>query len=290
MVTSPEQSSAATPASGRRRGRAARESTPAPLPEPLPVDVLDAHTHPDIVDPGTLPQQLAEAQSVGVRRLVATGVDVASSRWCAEVAAASEDVWAAVAVHPNEAHTVDDAALAEIARLAALPQVRAVGETGMDLYRDTATPAQQEASFRAHVQIAREAGVALVVHDRDAHEEVLAVLAQEGAPEHTVFHCFSGDVDVARRALSAGYVLSFAGTVTFRNAEGLREAARLCPPEQMLVETDAPFLTPHPYRGHPNTSATVPYTVRALAETTGRDLDELCAGIAATGERVFGPW
>jgi TatD DNase family protein len=175
--------------------------------------------------------------------------------------------------------------------LAALPRVRAVGETGLDRYRTGPEGwAAQEAAFRAHIRIAKQHGLALVIHDRDAHEEILRVLEDEGPPEHTVFHCFSGDVAFAKACVARGFVLSFAGTVTFGNAGYLREAAALTPVEQMLVETDAPFLTPMPYRGRPNASRLVPYTVRALAEVTGVALPQLCAGLTATAERVFGTW
>jgi TatD DNase family protein len=169
--------------------------------------------------------------------------------------------------------------------------VRAVGETGLDRYRTGPEGwVAQEASFRAHIRIAKERGVALVIHDRDAHEEILRVLDDEGPPERTVFHCFSGDAGFAKACVERGFVLSFAGTVTFGNAGPLREAAAGTPVEQMLVETDAPFLTPMPYRGRPNASRLVPYTVRALAEVTGVDLERLCAGLTATAERVFGWW
>ena len=169
--------------------------------------------------------------------------------------------------------------------------MRAVGETGLDRFRTGSEGwAAQEASFRAHIGIAKRHGVALVIHDRDAHEEILRVLDDEGAPEHTVFHCFSGDVGFARACVDRGFVLSFAGTVTFGNAAYLREAAALTPVGQMLVETDSPFLTPMPHRGRPNSSRLVPHTVRALAQVTGAELGELCAGLTATAERVFGPW
>jgi TatD DNase family protein len=288
--------------------RANRRGEPPPSPEPLPAPAVDSHTHLDIVvgerpahgagdegwpDPAEVDEEIAAAAAVGVPRLVQVGVDVASSRWSADLAARHPGVLAAVAIHPNEAGAgrADDDTLAEIDRLAALPRVRAVGETGLDRYRTGPEGwAAQEASFRAHIRIAKERGTALVIHDRDAHEEILRVLDDEGAPEHTVFHCFSGDVGFARACVERGFVLSFAGTVTFGNAGYLREAAALTPVEQMLVETDAPFLTPMPYRGRPNASRLVPYTVRALAEATGVDLTSLCAGLTATAERVFGRW
>jgi TatD DNase family protein len=287
--------------------RANRRGEPPPSPEPLPAPALDSHTHLDIVlgerpagdehgewaSDDDVDAEIAAAVAVNVPRLVQVGVDVPSSRWSAALAARHPNVLAAVALHPNEAGAgkATDDALAEIDRLAALPRVRAVGETGLDRYRTGPEGwAVQEASFRAHIRIAKERGVALVIHDRDAHEEILRVLDDEGAPEHTVFHCFSGDAAFAKACVARGFVLSFAGTVTFGNAAYLREAAALTPVEQMLVETDAPFLTPMPHRGRPNASRLVPHTVRALAEVTGTDLTELCAGLTATAERVFGSW
>jgi TatD DNase family protein len=286
--------------------RANRRGEPPPSPEPLPAPALDSHTHLDIVlgerpadGHGNWPSddevdaEIAAAVAVNVPRLVQVGVDVASSQWSAALAARHPNVLAAVAVHPNEAGAgaATDDALAEIDRLAALPRVRAVGETGLDRYRTGEEGwAAQEASFRAHIRIAKERGVALVIHDRDAHEEILRVLDDEGAPEHTVFHCFSGDAAFAKACVERGYVLSFAGTLTFANAGYLREAAALTPVEQLLVETDSPFLTPMPHRGRPNASRLVPHTVRTLAEVTGVELTQLCDGLTATAERVFGSW
>ncbi|MCU1669587.1 MAG: Deoxyribonuclease, TatD family [Blastococcus sp.] len=288
--------------------RANRRGEPPPSPEPLPSPAVDSHTHLDIVvgerpahgagDEGWPPAnevdaEIAAAAAVGIPRLVQVGVDVPSSRWSADLAARHPAVLAAVAIHPNEAGEgrVDDEALAEIDRLAALPRVRAIGETGLDRFRTGPEGwAAQEESFRAHIRIAKDHGIALVIHDRDAHEEILQVLEDEGAPERTVFHCFSGDADFARRCVERGYVLSFAGTLTFGNAGYLREAAALTPVGQLLVETDAPFLTPMPYRGRPNTSRLVPYTVRALAELKDIDLAELCHALTTTAQRVFGTW
>jgi TatD DNase family protein len=281
--------------------RANRRGEPPPSPEPLPSPAVDSHTHLDIAVGGEdrLPtdaevdQAIADAVAVGVPRLVQVGVDVGSSRWSAELAARHPNVLAAVALHPNEAGAgaATESALAEIDRLAGRPRVRAVGETGLDRYRTGAEGwAPQEASFRAHIDIAKRHGIALVVHDRDAHDDVLRVLEDEGAPEHTVLHCFSGDASFARACIERGYVLSFAGTLTFGNAGYLREAASLTPLDQLLVETDAPFLTPAPLRGRPNSSRLVPHTVRALAEVTGTDLGQLCEALTSTAERVFGPW
>lgn len=218
---------------------------------------------------------------------------MASSRWGAELAARHPAVLAAVALHPNEAPRLSDldAALREIEALAAEPRVRGVGETGLDTFRTgDEGRAAQEHSFRAHIAIAKRYAKPLIIHDRDAHADVLRVLDSEGAPDVVVLHCFSGDAEFAAECVRRGYLLSFAGTVTFASATGLREAAALTPPEQMLVETDAPYLTPVPYRGRPNASYLIPLTMRALAGTTGTDLDTLCAAVSANGERAFGPW
>jgi TatD DNase family protein len=265
-----------------------REAAPPP-PEPLPVEVFDSHCHLDILKT-PVPEVLAAGRSVGIRRAVTVGYDLASSRWCADAAASHEDVYAAVAIHPNDAGTATDEVIDEIAALAALPHVRAIGETGLDYYRDWAEADDQRRSFRAHIDIAKRTGKALVIHDRDAHDDVLRVLAEEGAPDTVVFHCFSGDREMAKVCADRGYVMSFAGNVTFKNAGALRDAAEAAPPELLLVETDAPYLTPMPYRGRPNAPYLIPLTARCLAEVKGLDLGELCAAISATGERVFGPW
>jgi TatD DNase family protein len=283
-----------------------RRGEPPPSPEPLPAPALDSHTHLDIVlgerpadGHGNWPSdddvdaEIAAAVAVNVPRLLQVGVDVPSSRWSAALAERHPNVLAAVALHPNEAGAgkATDDALAEIDRLAAEPRVRAVGETGLDRYRTGEDGwAAQEASFREHIRMAKRHGVALVVHDRDAHDEILRVVDDEGAPEHVVMHCFSGDAGFAKACVERGFVLSFAGTLTFGNAGYLREAAALTPVEQLLVETDAPFLTPMPHRGRPNSSRLVPHTVRTLTEVTGTELAELCAVLTATAERVFGPW
>ncbi|MGV9211181.1 TatD family hydrolase [Micromonospora sp. RB23] len=288
-----------------RRERAARRAGEfPPAPEPLPRPVLDSHTHLDITVseagvPGGGPAEepvaaaIDLAVTVGVDRLVQVGVDVASSRWGADTADAYKAVLATVALHPNEAPRLPDldAALREIESLAARDRVRGIGETGMDFFRtgDEGRAAQEE-SFRAHIAVAKRYGKTLVIHDRDAHADVLRILDDEGAPDTVVLHCFSGDAEFARECVRRGYLLSFAGTVTFGSATALREAAALTPLDQMLVETDAPYLTPTPHRGRPNASYLIPLTVRALAATTGSDLDELCAAISANGDRAFGPW
>jgi TatD DNase family protein len=274
-------------------GRGKRAGDPPPAPAALPADVLDSHCHLDIVGDSTgttIADAVAAARAVGVRRVVTIGVDPATSRWAAEVAGEHPEVWAAVAVHPNDLGGVTDADFEEIARLAALPQVRAVGETGLDHYRTgPAGHRAQEDSFRRHIAIAKAAGRTLVIHDRDAHDDVLRVLAEERAPERVVFHCFSGDEAMARTCAARGYAMSFAGTLTFGNAGALRAAAAVVPPELLLVETDAPFLTPAPHRGRPNAPYLVPLTVRCLAEVRGEPVAAVCAAVWATGERMFGP-
>ena len=267
----------------------------APPPDPLPGTAFDSHCHLDMID---LPVDvtLAQAAAAGITQVLTVGCDVESSRWAADCAAAFPAVYATVAIHPNETATAAagpaerEAVLAEIARLAKLPQVRAVGETGLDYYRDNAAPQLQRDWFRAHIEIAKQVGKPLVIHDRDAHADVLAILAADGAPDQVIFHCYSGDAELAARCAAAGYLLSFAGTVTFANAAELREAAAVTPAELLLAETDAPFLAPSPNRGKSNTPAQVAHTIRALAAAKQMDVAKLCAVIEATGERVFGPW
>jgi TatD DNase family protein len=262
---------------------------PPPAPEPLAVALADSHCHLDLMG-GDVRAQLEAARVVGIDTVIQVGVDVESSRLGAELAAEHDDVWAAVALHPNEAGrgVATDEALEQIAALAALPQVKAIGETGLDHFR-TGPEGQgmQEASFRAHIAIAKAVGKALVIHDREAHDDVLRVLAEEGAPERVVFHCFSGDAAMARVCAEHGWFMSFAGNVTFKTAQGLRDAAAVTPLDLLLVETDAPFLTPVPWRGRPNASYLVPLTVRALAQVKAVDVDELCGAIAANGRRAF---
>jgi TatD DNase family protein len=269
------------------------------LPEPLPAPALDAHTHLDMIARGLTGQGpgrpvsevLDEARSAGVSRVVTVGVDLPTSRWAADQADEHPGVFAAVAIHPNDTANAGDpgAVLAELADLAMRPRVRAIGETGLDYYRDWSPPQVQRDWFRGHIEVAKRTGRALMIHDRDAHEDVLSILAAEGPPEQVIFHCFSGDADMAKRCAEAGYVMSFAGNVTFASAQPLREAAAVAPPELILVETDAPFLTPVPNRGKPNAPALAADTLRAIAKVKGMDVAELCAAVTATAGRVFGP-
>ena len=233
------------------------------------------------------------AAAVGVRAVVTIADDLASARWVTHAADWDPRVYAAVALHPTRADALDDAARAEIEALAAHPRVVAIGETGLDLFWPgglpaCAEPAQQRVAFAWHIDLAKRTGKALMIHNRDADADVLDVLRAEGPPETVIFHCFSSGPAMARTCLDAGWVLSLAGTVSFKNAADLREAAKLIPPEQLLVETDAPFLTPHPYRGAPNEPYCLPYTVRALADITGRRASELARDVTGTAARVYG--
>ena len=271
-----------------------------PAPEPLEVPVPDSHCHMDIADPPddwlTVEDALTASTAVGVPRIVQVGYDLSSSRWSVQTANKYAEIVAAVAIHPNEspllakAGTLDEA-LAEIDALAADPDVRAIGETGLDHFRTGPDGhADQEAAFRAHIELAKQHGKALVIHDRDAHDDVIRVLEDAGPPDRVVFHCYSGDAEMAEHCVRRGWWLSFAGTVTFNNARGLREALAVTPLERMLVETDAPFLTPTPFRGRPNASYLIPYTLRSMADVLDVPETALATAIAANTEVAFGHW
>ncbi len=281
---------------------------PPPVPEPLPLPVADSHTHLDMQN-RSVEESLKLSAAANVTTLIQVGCDVPSSEWAAETAAAHEAIHATVALHPNEAPRlvlgdVDgwsrqhraaggakalDAAIERIDELASSPQVVGIGETGLDYFRTgpEGVAAQQD-SFRRHIALAKKHGKALVIHDRDAHEDVLRILAEEGAPDRVVFHCYSGDAAMAEVCAARGYAMSFAGPVTYKANDRLREALRVAPLELILVETDAPFLTPVPYRGRPNAPYLIPHTARAMAEARGTDLDELCAALDANTRRIFG--
>lgn len=301
-------------------------------PEPLPVPVVDNHTHLDHIGavlaeaapdgepadqawPPTVADHLARAARAGVDRVVQVGCDLPSARWTVDLLTTQQArVVGAVAIHPNEAtlhagvlevgpdgltpeaephHAVSlDDAVAEIADLAKGNHgIRAIGETGMDLFRTGPRGEQaQRASFRAHIALAKELGLALQIHDRDAHAQVIEVLLADGAPERTVFHCFSGDAEMARVCAENGWYLSFAGPVTFKANHDLRDALTAAPRELVLLETDAPYLTPHPFRGQPNAPFAAAHTVRAMAAHLDEDLGTLCAAITANSERVYGNW
>lgn len=269
----------------------------APTPKPLPVATVDSHAHLEIVtdaapDSDAVKKVLNDAKAAGVDRVVQVGYSAEQSKWC--VAAAehfNDSVLAAVALHPNEAPIVTDmeADLKIIQALAAHPRVRAIGETGLDYFR---TPPElrkrQQDSFKWHIELAKKNKKALVIHDRDSHEDVLSILLEVGAPEKTIFHCFSGDVEMAKTCIDRGYVLSFAGTLTFKNAPALREAVKLVPYEQLLVETDSPFLAPMPNRGALNTPAQIAYIVRAMAEERNESVATLAQALSDNAERIFG--
>ena len=269
----------------------------APAPEPLPVPCVDAHAHIEIVanadfDSAEVRQVIEDAAAAGIDRIVQVGYSAEQSQWGANLAALYDgQVLAAVALHPNEAPVVDDleADWAIIEELAQQPRVRAIGETGLDYFR---TPpelrARQQESFKWHIDLAKRTNKALVIHDRDSHDDVLSVLAEVGAPEKTVFHCFSGDVEMAKKCIERGYVLSFAGTVTFKNAPQLREALAITPIDQILVETDAPFLAPMPHRGALNSPAQIATIVRAMAAERNADVAEFATALSRNAERIFG--
>ncbi len=253
----------------------------------------DSHTHLDMID-RPVAEVVAEAHAAGITRMITVGTDLETSRWSARRAEEHDAVYAAVAIHPNEtaaaAAAGTDEVLAGIEALASLPRVVAVGETGLDYYRDYAPPDVQRWWFREHIKIAKRTGKALMIHDREAHQDVLRILAEEGPPAQVVFHCFSGDVPMVKQCAEAGYVMSFAGNVTFANAQPLRDAAAAAPADLVLAETDAPFLTPVPNRGKPNEPALVADTLRCLAEVKGMDVADLCDTVTATAQRTFGPW
>jgi TatD DNase family protein len=269
----------------------------APAPEPLPVPCVDAHAHIEIVadagfDSPEVRQVIDDAAAAGIDRIVQVGYSAEQSEWGANLAALYDgQVLAAVALHPNEAPVVEDleADWVIIESLAQQPRVRAIGETGLDYFR---TPPElrgrQQESFKWHIDLAKRTNKALVIHDRDSHDDVLSVLAEVGAPEKTVFHCFSGDVEMAKKCIERGYVLSFAGTVTFKNAPQLREALAITPIDQILVETDAPFLAPMPHRGALNSPAQIATIVRAMAAERNADLAEFATALSRNAERIFG--
>jgi len=275
-----------------------------PAPEPLPVPVADNHCHlewPAGDEPRTVERQLADAAAVGVNRVVQIGCDVASARWTADAVGRYPAMLGGVALHPNDAPAhVDgthdsglsyDDAFAEIATLARGERIRVVGETGLDYFRTG--PDGRDAqirSFRDHIALAKELGKPLQIHDRDAHGDVIDVLERDGAPDRTIFHCFSGDAGMARLCADRGYFLSFSGTLTFKNAHGLRAALSVTPLSRVLVETDAPFLTPHPHRGAPNSPYLVPLTMRVIADVTDVTLVTACQSVSDTSNLLYGPW
>ncbi len=278
-----------------------------PAPEPLPGAVIDSHTHLDVHDRSLHgevapdPQDLLRwAAEVGVPKVVQIGCDVESAEWSVAFAQAHAEVAVGVAIHPNDAARIGlrqgrsalEAAWARIAELARDDVVKAVGETGLDYFRTPKAEGQafQHDSFRWHIDLAKELDKTLVIHDRDSHQDVITVLLDQGAPERVVFHCFSGDAQMAHLCAEHGWFMSFAGVITFGSAESLREALRVVPEELLLVETDAPYLTPKPNRGRVNATYLMPWTVRQMADERGMDLTDLCAVLVANTHRAFGDW
>jgi TatD DNase family protein len=273
-----------------------------PAPEPLEVAIYDNHCHLEFVfdeDLGVMPwnENLDIAQGVGIKGVVQVGVTLESSKWCAELATKDPRVLAAVALHPNEAPLYEnfenlDAAIAEIESLAVQPRVRAIGETGLDFFRtegDNSIKLQQH-SFEEHIRIAKENNIALMIHDRDAHDEVVSTLKRVGAPDKVVFHCYSGDTELARICADNGWYMSFAGNITIKRNQHLRDSLAMAPRDLILIETDAPFLAPEPFRGRPNAPYLVPVTARFMADVRGEDLNQLCSQLALNTETVYGDW
>lgn len=273
-----------------------------PAPEPLEVAIYDNHCHLEFVfdeDLGVMPwnENLDIAQGVGIKGVVQVGVTLESSKWCAELATKDPRVLAAVALHPNEAPLYEnlenlDAAIAEIEALAVQPRVRAIGETGLDFFRtegDNSIKLQQH-SFEEHIRIAKENNIALMIHDRDAHDEVVSTLKRVGAPDKVVFHCYSGDTELARICADNGWYMSFAGNITIKRNQHLRDSLAMAPKDLILIETDAPFLAPEPFRGRPNAPYLVPVTARFMADVRGEDLNQLCSQLALNTETVYGDW
>jgi TatD DNase family protein len=276
--------------------RSKSAADPPPDPPALPAPIFDAHCHLDAMAQraGLAPTDefvaaaMARARAVGVIGVITVADTLESARWCVAAANAHPDVYAAVAVHPTEVTGLDDRGYAELRELAADSRVVAVGETGLDYHWNRTDPALQQAHFRRHIALAKDVGKPLMIHDREAHDDVLSILTEEGAPDQVVFHAFSGDVAMAEACIAARYVLSFPGVATFTNAPGLRDAVSVVPPDLVLVETDAPFLTPHPFRGRPNAPYLLPHTLLAVAAATERGVSEVCAQVMATGRHVFG--
>ena len=294
-VERPTRERAAIGEDGRARDRSRPE-----LPDQLPMAVVDAHCHLDIADGEngnwlSADEAIKLAASVGVTRIVQVGCDLPGAAWAVEAAAKHPNLIAGVALHPNEAPKLKQAgeldnALAEIERLASSSaKVRVIGETGLDYFRtgEDGRAAQHE-SFAAHIELAKRLGKTLMIHDRDAHDDILAILDAEGVPDRVVMHCFSGDTEFARKCVERGAFLSFAGVVTFKNAQSLRDALAVTPLDRVLVETDAPYLTPSPYRGQPNASYLIPHTVRKMAGVLNISVAELCGALTDNAFRAFG--
>ena len=248
----------------------------------------DTHCHLELLFEGQdTDSAIARAEQAGVTTLVTVGVDLATSAEAVQTAIYNEGVYASIGIHPNNAIEATEHVIARLADLAEHPRVVAIGETGLDWFREGAPRIRQQDSFRDHIRLAKNAGKALVIHDRDAHDDVVAILEQEGAPDRTVFHCFSGDVELVKVCAENGWFMSFAGNLTFRNAPALREAAAAAPLDLLLTETDAPYLSPHPFRGKPNEPARVAITVAALAELHDTTPEAMGRQTSENAQRAF---
>jgi TatD DNase family protein len=248
---------------------------------------IDTHCHLELMDASGSHEAIARAREAGVTAIVTVGIDLASSAEAVQTASYNEGVYAAVGIHPNNAIEATEHVLRHLASLAGHPKVVGIGETGLDWFREGAPPVRQEDSFRDHIRMAKELDKALIIHDRDAHDDVVAILLDERAPQRTVFHCFSGDTKLVQTCEANGWFISFAGNVTFRNAPQIREAAAATPLELLVAETDSPFLSPHPHRGRPNEPSRVPLTVAQLAELHGISAEQMAATTTANARRLF---
>lgn len=286
--------SASMKAESAKAAKKRRRREPPPDPEPLP-GLVDAHTHLAACggrDADSVRAILDHAETVGVGQVVTVADDMIDARWALDAAHWDDRAFAAVALHPTHAGDLDDAARTELEQMAADPRVVAIGETGLDYYwpgksESAASPGVQKEAFAWHIDLAKRIGKPLMIHNREADHDLLDILAAEGPPDSVIMHCFSGDRNVARECIDRGYFLSFAGTVTFANAAELRESAHLVPDEQILVETDAPFLTPHPYRGQPNQSYCLPYSARLLAHVRRTDEHTMAQTLGDNARRVY---
>ena len=247
--------------------------------------LVDTHCHLDMLE--DLDGVLARMREAGVARAVTIGVDASSSEWAVTAAAGHVELWATVGLHPHDAKDRTDPLMARLEQLAAGPRVVAVGEAGLDYHYDNSPRDVQRDVFAEQIRMAHRTRKALVIHTRDAWEDTFAILEREGVPERTVFHCWSGSADDARRAVAMGATLSFSGTVTFKNAEMLREAAAATPLENLVVETDSPFLTPHPHRGQRNEPAYVRFVAEAMARLKDLPLEEAERTLTANASRLF---
>jgi TatD DNase family protein len=248
---------------------------------------VDTHCHLDHHDQLRVVEQVERARAAGVRTMVTVGTDLASSTEAVQTANCYDGVWAAVGVHPNDALEATPTVMERVAMLARADRVVAIGETGLDYYRDWAPPERQKWAFRQHIALAKDVDRALVIHCRDAWDDTLAILEEEGAPDRVVLHCFSGDATLAEKCAAAGYFISFAGNVTFHNAPELRAAAAATPMDALLTETDSPFLTPHPHRGERNDPSRIPLVVECLAAAKGVHAGEVAETTVGNARRAF---